>query len=364
MSNRRDKRSGKKRVAIVGSQGVPPKYGGFETLVDNILAYRSEDVEYTVFCSAPDMDTSISQYKGAKLKYIPLRAHGIMSVPYDIMSLGKAMWGYDAILVLGVSGCVFLPIVRIFSRAKIIVNIDGLEHKRDKWNSIAKWFLKFSLSTCIRWSHEVVSDNKGIHDYVAQKYGREAQLIAYGGDHALRNVNDARQKAILEFYGIKQREYDLSICRIEPENNCRLTLDTYAKAKQPIVFIGNWNHSDYSRELYNEYKNVEGFRLLNSIYDLDILYAIRKNARYYVHGHRAGGTNPSLVEAMFFGRPILAFDVIYNRETTQERGYYYKDTETLLDLLKRDDLEGSSTREIAERDYIWPRISRQYESLY
>lgn len=351
------------RVAVIGSQGVPPKYGGFETLVDNIIANRSDGVEYTIFCSRPDMDTNLSDYKGCRLRYLPLHAHGFMSVPYDILSMLKALRGYDAILVLGVSGCVFLPVFKMLSRARIVVNIDGLEHRRDKWHTMAKRFLKFSLDVCMRWADGIVSDNKGIQDYVRQTYGREARLIAYGGDHAMRDVSAMRQKAILDFYGLEAGAYDLSVCRIEPENNCHVTLEAYEGIGRTIVMVGNWNHSDYSRDLYNRNKHRANVRMLKAIYDLDILYALRCNARIYVHGHRAGGTNPSLVEAMFSGRPIVAFDVVYNRETTQGKAYYYSDTATLRALVARDDLDGSETTATARREYIWKDIARQYEEM-
>lgn len=356
---------GKKRVAVIGSQGVPPQYGGFETLVDNIIGHRNrKDVEYTIFCSKPDMKTDLSTYKGCALRYVNLRAHGMSSIAYDILSMLSAARGYDTILILGVSGCVFLPVLRLISGAKIIVNIDGLEHKRDKWQPMAKRFLKFSLDTCIRWAHEIVSDNKGIQDFVRAQYGREAHLIAYGGDHALRKVNSTRQHAILDFYGVRSGEYDLSICRIEPENNCHITLEVYAANGRDMMIIGNWNHSDYSRELYTRYKRYGNLKLIRPVYDLDILYALRNHARCYVHGHRAGGTNPSLVEAMFFGKPILAFDVVYNRETTNNRAYYYTDTASLAELTTLADLDGKATTELAYTEYVWRRIAHQYEEIY
>lgn len=360
---RNRKKTGITRVAIIGSQGVPPKYGGFETLVDNIVAKRNDKMEYTIFCSRPDMDTNLSDYRGCHLKYLPLRAHGVMSVPYDILSMLKAMRGYDSILVLGVSGCVFLPLFKLLSRARIVVNIDGLEHQRDKWHTLAKRFLKFSLDTCIHWADEIVSDNKGIQEFVRNTYGRKARLIAYGGDHAVRDVCARRQRAILDFYGLEPGCYDLSVCRIEPENNCHITLEAYNDSERKIVIVGNWNHSDYSRELYKRFLSEPNVLMIKETYDLDILYALRRNARAYVHGHRAGGTNPSLVEAMFLGRPILAFDVIYNRETTQGEAYYYSDAESLRSLLVRDDLDGSATTATARREYVWSAIARQYEKV-
>lgn len=362
-----DKNNIPKRVAIVGSQGVPAKYGGFESLVENIIRRnKTSKIKYTVFCSAPDMGTSLSIYKNAVLKYVRLRAHGIMSVPYDIISMIKAARHHDTILMLGVSGGVFVPILKLFSTRRIIVNIDGLEHNRDKWNNntLARKYLKFSLGACIKWADEIVSDNRGIQNYVLSHYGRNPKLIAYGGDHAIRHINNSRQTAILNFYGLIPQGYDLAICRIEPENNVDLTLQAAEKSNRPLVFIGNWNNSDYSLALYKKYRHIEGFHLIQATYDLDILYAIRNNARYYIHGHRAGGTNPSLVEAMFFGMPILSFDVIYNRETTEGKAYYFKDVDTLADLLATDGLDGRPMIEIAHREYVWKTIARQYEDIY
>lgn len=358
------KKRERKRVAIIGSQGVPPKYGGFETLVANILSNSSSNVDYTVFCSTPDMGSKLSDYKGARLKYVNLHAHGVMSVAYDIVSMIKSIKGYDAILILGVSGGIFLPLLRLLSRAKLIVNIDGLEHLRDKWSKRARKFLKFSLDLCIRYANIIVSDNKGIQDYVRKNYGKEARLIAYGGDHALRTVSTSRQEALLEFHGLKPDSYDLSICRIEPENNCAMTLEAYAKSDRDLVVVGNWNHSDYSRDLYMKYKNNPKIHLISSIYQLDVLYTLRNNARLYVHGHRAGGTNPSLVEAMFFDCPILAFDVIYNRETTRNRALYYSDSESLLNLINDPSTERSPIDEKTRSEYVWNKIAKQYEELY
>ena len=103
---------------------------------------------------------------------------------------------------------------------------------------------------------------------------------------------------------------------------------------------------------------------MNSEYNLDRLYALRVNCAWYIHGHSAGGTNPSLVEAMFFGRPILCFDVVYNRETTQGQAYYWKNPQELQSLLERNDLDGNVMKDIAKKEYMWKHIAEQYESLY
>ena len=114
-----------KKVAIIGTVGVPASYGGFETLVENMIGKNaSEDVEYLVYCSGKSYKERLVSYKGAKLDYISLKANGFQSTPYDIISMIKTTNKFDVALVLGVSGCIFLPIFRLWFKKKLIVNID------------------------------------------------------------------------------------------------------------------------------------------------------------------------------------------------------------------------------------------------
>ena len=354
-----------KKVAIIGTQGVPAKYGGFETLVENIIGDNcSKDIQYTVFCSSKDIPGKAKEYDGARLKYVPLHANGAHSIPYDIISMTRCICGYDAVLVLGVSGCMFMPIFKLLCRKKVIVNIDGLEHRRAKWKGWVRRYLKASEGMAVRFADTIIADNKGIQDYVKEQYHKEATLITYGGDHALVQLEPEREKEILDKYGLTSNDYAMSVCRIEPENNCHMTLEAYANSKQQLIFVGNWQRNGYSIKLKEEYSGYNNIKLLDSIYDIDELYALRKNARCYIHGHSAGGTNPSLVEAMHFGRPLLAFDVVYNRETTQGKAQYYQDTKQLQELIDNLPDNGKALQEIAKECYTWKRIAKEYEALY
>lgn len=353
-----------KKVAVVGIQGVPAQYGGFESFVDNLLANRSEDVSYTVFCSSKDMSPDLAEYKGARLEYVPLHANGIQSIPYDVISLMRVHKDTDTILVLGVSGCICLPLFRLFCRKRLIINIDGPEYRRAKWGRWTKLFLKLSEKLAVRFADVVVADNKGIQDYVRKEYGREAELIAYGGDQVLCSLDKGREEEILAGFGLREGGYCVSVCRIEPENNCHLVLEAFAKSGQDIVFVGNWDKNPYGQELKARYRSCPSIHILDPIYDMEILYALRRNARAYIHGHSVGGTNPSLVEAMFCGRPIYAYDVVYNRETTCGKAAYWKDAEELLDLLSGAPYDAAVLKDLASAMYTWQRIASQYENLY
>lgn len=296
--------------------------------------------------------------------YIPLNANGIQSIPYDIISLIYASWHRsNIILCLGVSGAIILPIIRYFSSAHIITNIDGIEWRREKWQGLAKIFLRFSEKMAVRYSHEVISDNGAIAEYVKESYGVDSHVIAYGGDHALQ----VEAVPVVE-YGLPVN-YVFSVCRIEPENNLHIILETFSKlTSRPLVIVGNWVNSEYGRTIREQYSVYKNMFLLDPIYELGKLKTLRSNALIYVHGHSAGGTNPSLVEAMHFGKPILAFDCNFNRNTTENKAIYFKTSADLLHLIEstsNSECEriGLNMLEIAQRRYTWKVVAEQYFSL-
>lgn len=354
-----------KKVAIVSIQGVPAKYGGFESLVENLIGeHCSPEVEYTVFCSSLDMPEKMKTYKNAKLKYIPLHANGWQSVFYDAISLIKSTRGYDSILILGISTPIFWVYKKLCS-AKIIINVDGLSQFRDKYGTFTQKYIAILKKNVVKRADVIVSDNKGIQDFVKNTYGKDSHLIAYGGDHVLKNMEDSKQKEILDRYGVNKDGYAVSVCRIEPENNCHIVLEGFAQNGMELVYIGNWNRSEYGRALREKYSRFSNLHILDPIYDLDILYALRSNAKVYIHGHSVGGTNPSLVEAMFFAKPIIAYNVVYNRETTNNQAMYFDDAKQLSRLLNNiNSASGEDMLTFAKANYTWKHITELYESLY
>ena len=348
------------KVAVVGTVGIPACYGGFESLVENLTSYSSDKVEYDIFCSTKAYSEKRSHHNGAKLSYIPLNANGVQSIPYDIVSLIQCLFKKpDVTLILGVSGCLFLPVYRLFSKSKIITNIDGLEWKRDKWSKWAKKFLKFSESMAVKYSDVIITDNKAIGDYVDAEYSKDNVVIAYGGDHAIIEGADL----------VIEQDYYLSLCRIEPENNVEMILTAFAESNHKLKFIGNWNSSEFGRELKKRFSEKSNLDIVDPVYDVNKLFKLRGECKGYVHGHSAGGTNPSLVEAMHFEKPIFAFDCNFNRFSTEDRAVYFSSSEDLNDKLAQvtiTDLTVIATdmKSIAERRYTWRVINKLYEETY
>lgn len=357
-----------KRIAVIGTVGVPANYGGFETLAEHLIEDLGQQYDIRVYCSGKKYHKASRQrtYKGARLHYLPLDANGIQSIPYDTLSILHALFYADVLLILGVAGAWILPFVRLFTRKKIIISIDGIEWKRDKWNLPAKCYLFWAERMAVKYAHIDISDNEAIQDYTAARYGSLSRIIEYGADHTLRVKPGAET---LELYPFLSQPYAFKVCRIEPENNVHLILEAFKQtSKLPLVIVGNWNKSAYGQSLREQYSGHPNMYLLDPIYQQEKLDALRGNAALYVHGHSAGGTNPSLVEAMYLGLPVLAFGVSYNRVTTENRALYFNNLEDLKNELAgiytaRLMKIGRDMEQIAQRRYQWKLISWKYHML-
>lgn len=359
----------KTKVAIIGTVGLPAKYGGFETLAAHLVEELSEIYDFTVYCSSKkySREERTETWKGAKLKYLPLDANGIQSIPYDTLSIFHALFTSDVLLVLGVAGAWILPFVKLFTSKKVIISIDGIEWKRDKWPLAAKLYLWWAEKLAVRFSHIDISDNESIQDYTSLRYKTISRVIEYGADHTKVNLKPTKED--LDKYPFLSGEYVVKVCRIEPENHVHTILKVFSELpEKKLVLVGNWNNSQYGKELKQKYSDFKNIHLLDPIYNQEAIDLIRGNAALYIHGHSAGGTNPSLVEAMFLGLPIISNGVSYNRTTTDHKAYYFSDEHELKNIitnLTQENLQDCAImmKKIAERRYTWKKIAKKYSHL-
>ncbi len=354
------------KIAIVGIRGLPNNYGGFETLADYLVEYLSADFEITVYCSSKDMDTRGKEYKGAKLKYIPVTSHGGLGIVYDSISLLNAIKNNDKILFLGFGGGFVMPFIKKYHK-KIIVNIGGLDWQRNKWSPKAQKVIKKAESLLLTNCTSIISDNKGIQEYIKDTYHRDSELIAYGGDQA---TNEPITDEALNNYPFLKAKYAFIVTRIQQDNNIDMMLEAFSKQdKMPLVMVGNWKNSTYGIETKKKYSEKKKLILLDAIYDRKKLDVLRSNCALYIHGHSAGGTNPSLAEAMYLGLPVFAFASGYNEHTTEHKAVYFKNENELLSLIDNiDQLDlkkiSENLKEVAERAYRWKIVADSYKKIF
>jgi glycosyltransferase involved in cell wall biosynthesis len=353
-------------VAIIGIVGLPARYGGFETLAEQLVHRLAARCRMLVYCSAPQQGAPPTDYRGARLEYLRWKANGWQSVVYDAIALWRAAPRCRTLLVLGVSGCLLLPLLRWrFPNTRIVTNIDGIEWRRRKWGRAARWLLRVSEALAVRCSDRVVADNAGIRRHVMATYGLACDLIAYGGDG--EPAGASTQAARLT--GFEPHSYYVTVCRIEPENNIAEILEAFQRVPTaPLAMVGNWGASDYSRNLRRRFGASPNIELIDPVYDAALLSVLRGEAKAYVHGHSAGGTNPSLVEAMHAGLAVLSFDVEYNRHTMNGEGYYWRDAAALAGLLGKlrdEHLQAAASRllQYARQHYTWQGVCEAYAAL-
>lgn len=356
----------KKHIFIVGVVGIPNTYGGFEALAENLAKdFSSSGIPTTVFCER-GFQVSPHSLPNITVERIGLNANGAQSILYDLVGLLKGAYRGGDVLLLGTAGTVFMPFIRLFWPAcRVTVNIAGLEWKREKWGRLAKAFLRFSEWTAVRYSHRLVADNQGLCDYLQKTYSVSSELIPYGGD---QYNTLADEPDVFAEVGVAAGAYDFALARAQPDNNLELVLEAFLKSGRTLVFVSNWASSSFGREMLARYSSAPNLHLVGPIYEPERIQTLRRNARFYVHGHSAGGTNPTLVESMHSGLPILAYDVVFNRYTTSGCARYFATAEDLnrqICELEGEDFGriGRRLKEIAEEKYTWSVVCEHYRRL-
>lgn len=359
----------KKKVHIVGTHGVPAKYGGFETLADFLCQHLGTEFDITVYCSAHKYTERPKEYFHARLKYLKLEANGFTGIFYDLLTYCNAAIHADIILYLSPVGSGFMTPIKFLTGRKVIVNHGGLnEWEREKLNGIQKRWAKFNHYVASKFADINIADNHLYQESLKKTFGADSIVIRYGGDHAKKiSVDDVRFR---EKYPFTNQPYAVSVSRAQIDNNIHLVLEAFESFQEyKIVMISNWAVSKYGIDLKAKYIHHPNMVLLDAIYDKEELDYVRGNGLIYIHSHSRCGTAPSLVESMSLGNAILSFDVPTNRETTHEKAFFFSDVQSLLLKLKtisKQDLEQNQAqmKQIAAENYTWQRIADQYRGLF
>lgn len=386
-----------RNVYIIGSKGIPAKYGGFETFVDKLVEYKkNSDIKYHVACMREN--SLKSNYSDAFFNYhdavcfnidVP-RIGPARAIYYDILALKQALKmaaeNGDKEPIFYVLACRIGPFISYFKKkieklgGKLYVNPDGHEWLREKWSLPVRKYWKFSESLMVKHADLLVCDSRNIEKYIQDDYSNyspKTTYIAYGTDLKKTQLT-FEDSTVRNWYKEKQvseGNYYLVVGRFVPENNYEVMLREFMKSdsSKDFVLITNVEQNSF----YEKLRQKTGFdqdsrvKFVGTVYNQELLKYIRENAFAYFHGHEVGGTNPSLLEALASTKLNLLLDVGFNREVAEETALYWtkenlhqviENSEKLSDS-ELSEFDHLSSQMVAER-FSWHFIVDEYEKVF
>lgn len=384
-------------IFIVGSKGIPAKYGGFETFVEKLTEFRKDkNIQYHVACTNENSAKSgiVERefiHNGAECYTIDLPNIGpAKAIYYDVKALEwaieKAKKEKYEKPIFYVLACRIGPfIARLKKKIKkldgtLLVNPDGHEWLREKWPLPVRKYWKISESLMVKHADKLICDSKNIEKYIQEdykKYNPKTTYIAYGTDLEKSNLTKESEevRSWFEQKGLQENEYYLVVGRFVPENNYEAMIREFMKSnsKKDFALITNVEQNSF----YEKLKQTTGFdkdsriKFVGTVYNQELLKYIRENAFAYFHGHEVGGTNPSLLEALGSTKLNLLLDVGFNKEVGEDGALYWKkdDLHKLIEEAEKLDEETISNlekkaKERITKQFSWDYIVDEYEKEF
>jgi rhamnosyltransferase len=344
----------KPRIAVIGSRGIPATYGGFETIAQELSSgLVKKGFEVYVSCESKGFKIKpYGNYQGVRLVYFPvvnsLRSLSEVFV-YDSLSVLWTTLRVDIIYMLGYSSVLTLIFPKLLGRV-VLVNVDGLEAARPKFNPLLRFFYRSFEKFVTKIAGHIIVDSKTMGFYYRRNYGVAPIYIPNGGGCTL--TIKPLDSTILKAYGLEKRKYYLFIARLTPDNSIDLIIDAFKRtnSRKKLIVVGPLvKNSFVKRLLANRDERVV---FLGGIYEPRLQRTLRYNCYAYIHGHQMGGTSVSLVEAMSCSNTILALDTYSNREVAETSAIYFKkDAEDLKEKIEALE-ETQSCVQVNETAYL------------
>src|SRR3989475_1678771 len=357
------------RIAILGTRGIPANYGGFEIFAEHLstrLAVRGHDV--TVYCRAHYTSPRQLEYQGVRLKVLPTIRHKYFdTIVHTFLSALHAVPSrYDAALICNAANAPFASILRL-AGTPVALNVDGLEHKRKKWNWIARKYYRMAEQMATILPTEMVTDARVIQEYYLARYRAASTMIAYGAEV------ERRPDPSVGRWRVEPNRYVLYVSRLEPENNAHLVIEAFKRVRtaHKLLIVGDAPYArDYIADLKARARRDRRIIFTGFVFGRDYR-ALQQNAYCYVHATEVGGTHPALLEAMGFGNCVLTLAAPENMEAVGDAGIPYTDGDDLTEKLQRVLRDGSLVHSYRNRAqarvldaYDWDYVVDQYERLF
>lgn len=354
-------------IAMLGTRGVPARYGGFETAVEEIgrrLAERGHRV--VVYCRTSRQQERPAEYQGMSLVHLPtVRKRSLETLAHTALSVGHLLrHRTDVALLFNAANAPLLPLLRLRG-IPVATHVDGLEWRRAKWGPTGQRYYRLAEKLAVRWSDALIADAQGIADYYAEVHGVGTELLTYGAP-----LVDRRTDRLAELE-LTAGGYHVLVARFEPENHVLEIVEGYAAsgAALPLVVVGSAPYADEYTARIRAAGASDRVHFLGGVWDQELLDQLYAGALSYLHGHSVGGTNPSLLRAMGAGTAVTAWDVNFNREVLAGSGRFFASAAQLADCLRATERDAEHTRELATAAldraaaYNWDDVTDGYERL-
>ncbi len=358
-------------IAVLGTRGIPANYGGFETFAQELsrrLVARGHSV--TVYGRSHYVEAGMGSYHGVKIRRLPAVKHKYFdTVSTTFLSVVDALFrSYDILLICNAANA-FLSWVPRLKGQKVVLNVDGIERRRRKWNWLGREFYRLSERMATFFPNEIVTDAETIQHYYLERYRRSSHFIPYGA-----TVGKLATRFMLERLGIGAGEYLIFVSRLEPENNADLVIRAYLESglDVPLVVVGDAPYSETYIAKLRELARLGNVLMPGAIYGTGHKELL-SHALCYLHGTEVGGSHPALIEAMAVGTVVIAHDTPENREVLGDGGVLcsFEEVGVLAGLMKEVVGRRSSFEdyiEIAQERvksvYNWETVTDQYEDLF
>jgi glycosyltransferase involved in cell wall biosynthesis len=361
----------KKHLAIMGTRGIPAAYGGFETFAEEISKRMlDKELKVTVYCRYYFFEKrpKLEIYQGVHLCYLPTFKQKFLDTPvHSLLSFIHALkCDYTDVLLCNAANSPFAWILKL-KKLPVYINVDGIERKRSKWNSLGKLWYRLGEWASVKFATKVVADAEVIANYYREQYKISPAVIAYGAEPKIPTTG-----VTLEKFGLTENQFILYVSRLEPENNALCVIQAYLDVKSdlPLVIVGDAPYSaEYIAKLY---ATADSRVIFTGFQFGDAYRELRANCQIYIQATEVGGTHPALVEAMAYGNCIIANDVPEHREVLAEAGEYYefnnsKDLSTKIQNLLKDQVQrevySNLAKDRAREFYSWDSVTEAYFKL-
>ena len=363
------------KIAVLGIRGIPASYSGFETCAQETTKYwqaKGEDV--LVYCRKHWYKERLYEVNGVRLKYISsIKTTSLDTLTHTLFSILDLIFferKTKVVHLYNTGNAIYIPLLKLVGR-KVILSMDGIEWKRDKWGRLAKFMYKLGEQFAFRFADEIIADNLEVKTFYKETGRRELALIKYGAK--LIDYDPALAKQYLGKHKLKKGEYYIFIGRLVPEKGVDELIKAYKQlnTSYPLVIIGDdANDTEYKKALFAQASS--NIRFLGFVFNEEYEQLLA-NALMYVSASKLEGTSPSLLAAMGAGVCAFVNGIPENLETLQGNGFHYIENDTTDFVKQWQNLIDSPSKIIemskqgknyVKKEYAWESIANQYLTLF